>query len=288
MNILICSDGTAAGESAVRLGGILAAGLHCETTLLGIAENPSDQSTLQAVLQKQAELQPQPRIVVQSGDVIAQILAQTTSVRYDLVVIGARPSPGAHWPSGKMYELVKTIESPVLVAMGDCKRLKRILICTGGKEFIEKAVQFTGKLAAALGASVTLLHVMLEPPSIYADLVRMEEDVPLLLESGSELGLNLAQQKKDLERLKVSASIRIRHGIVVDEVFAEFDEGDYDLIVTGSSRARGMLRHSIMGDLTRSILNRANCPVLVARGGKTAGPRGLFRTVRRWFSSNRE
>ena len=45
-------------------------------------------------------------------------------------------------------------------------------------------------------------------------------------------------------------------------------EGEHDLIVTGTSQARGPLRHYIMGDLTRGILNRADCPVLVARAGK--------------------
>jgi len=58
----------------------------------------------------------------------------------------------------------------------------------------------------------------------------------------------------------------------VDQVFAEVRKSNYDLIVTGSSQARGMLRHYIMGDLTLRILNHANCPVLVARAGAVAGP----------------
>jgi hypothetical protein len=40
------------------------------------------------------------------------------------------------------------------------------------------------------------------------------------------------------------------------------------LVVTGSSLTRGPLGHYIMGDLTRSIVNRANLPVLVARAAK--------------------
>ena len=43
---------------------------------------------------------------------------------------------------------------------------------------------------------VTLLHVMAEPPAIYADLVRLEEDVGRLLASDSELGRNLRAQRK--------------------------------------------------------------------------------------------
>ena len=48
---------------------------------------------------------------------------------------------------------------PSIVEALETTRVKRFLVCTGGKEFIERAVQFTGEIAAALGASVTLLHV---------------------------------------------------------------------------------------------------------------------------------
>ena len=103
-------------------------------------------------------------------------------------------------------------------------------------------MQFTGKLAAAVNASVTLLHVMAEPPAMYADLVRLEENVDQLLKSKSELGTNLRRQRRELERLGVSAEVRLRHGIVIDQVFEEVRAGDYDLIVTGTSHARGLLR----------------------------------------------
>jgi len=48
---------------------------------------------------------------------------------------------------------------------------------------------------------------MAEPPAIYADLVRLEEDVTRLLESNSELGINLRTQKQDLEKLGVPTEV---------------------------------------------------------------------------------
>jgi len=152
--------------------------------------------------------------------------------------------------------------------IGSCERLKNILVCTGGKKYIDDAVQLAGEIAKCIGGTVTLLHVMAEPPAIYADLMRMEEDVDRLLASGSELGSNLRAQKESLEKLGLSVAVRIRHGIALDQIFAEVREGEHDLIVTGTSQTRGPLRHYIMGDLTRGILNRAECPVLVARAGK--------------------
>jgi nucleotide-binding universal stress UspA family protein len=293
MKILVCSDGMPAADNATRLSASLAGPLQAETVLLGIAETAKDEPALRDALQKQAEWLKEknvaPQIALLSGDPVPQIVGETTKNKYDLVIIGARKtgSTGLHWRSEKTYEVIKSISPPVLVAMGEWAELKRFLVCTGGKAFIEEAVQLTGKLAKAVGASVTLLHVMAEPPAIYADLVRMEEDVDQLLESKSELGLNLSAQKADLEKLGVTAEVRIRHGIVIDQVFAEAREKSYDLIVTGSSQARGMLRHYIMGDVTLSILNHSSCPVLVARAGTIAGPRGLWRSIRRAFANKK-
>jgi nucleotide-binding universal stress UspA family protein len=294
MRILICSDGTEPAENAIQIGALVAAPIKAQTTLLGIAEQARDEAALRQALEAQAQSLVQrrlkPEIVVRAGEPVHQILVQTSKTNYDLVVIGSRRKDevGHYWLSGKTYEVIKSIRPPVLVAIGDCRRLKRFLVCTGGKEFIEEAIQLTGKVAAAVGASITLLHVMAEPPVVYADLVRLEEDVDRLLRSGSELGVNLAQQKKDLERAGVPAEVRVRHGLVVDQVFQETREGNYDLIVTGSSQARGMFGHYIMGDITRKILNRANCPILVARAGRVVSARGFWNSVRRLFRSRQE
>ena len=291
MKILICSDGMPASENAIELATLLARPLKAEVTLLGIAEKSSDERPLRETLERQAQsLRTQsarPDIVVSAGDPVRQILDQTSKNGYDLALVGARwiGATGHYWRSERTYEVIKAIQPAVLVAIGERKQLKRFLVCTGGKEFIEHAVQFTGKIAAALGASVTLLHVMAEPPAIYLNLVQLEENVDRLLQSKSELGTNLRRQKRDLEHLAVPAEVRLRHGIVIDQVFEEVRAGDYDLIVTGTSQARGLLGHYIMGDLTRSILNRASCPVLVARAGRPKATRTLWKAIKGLFSS---
>jgi nucleotide-binding universal stress UspA family protein len=290
MKILICSNGMPAADNAVRLGGLLASAAKAETTLFGIAEKPADESPLRAALENEANqlraLGVLPKIVVSGGDPIRQIVAQTSSgTDYDLAIIGAehKGRTGPYWRSRRTYEVVKAVAPPVLVAMGECDRLKSFLVCTGGKKYIGEAVLLTGHLAAAVGASVTLLHVMAEPPVMYADLVRLEEDLDRLMGSNSELAVNLSRQKKDLENLGVRTEVRIRHGLVLEQVLREAQQGSHDLIVTGSPQARGLVRHYIMGDLTRSILNRAGCPVLVARSKPSLENGNIFRSLKRLF-----
>jgi nucleotide-binding universal stress UspA family protein len=224
---------------------------------------------------------------VRAGDPIRQVVDLSAANQFDLTVIGARgqgPS-GLHLRSNKTYEFVKGVHSPVLVALGECDELRRFLVCTGGKKFIDEAVDLTCEIAACVGASVTLLHVMAEPPAIYVDLVQMEEDVDRLIGSGSELGENLRAQKETFEKRGVPVELRVRHGIVLEQIFREFREGHSDLIVTGSSQSTGPFRHYIMGDLTRGILNRADCPVLVARGGPVTRAPGFFSSLARFFGA---
>src|SRR6266705_3140098 len=142
MKILICSDGMPPSDRATRLGGLLAGSSRAETTLLGIAEKAADEHLLRDALEVQAQslraVGVVPEIVVRAGKPIRQILKQTSTTTYDLVVIGSREreTTGLYWRSRRTYEVIKAIQPPVLVAIGECKQLKRFLVCTGGKEFI--------------------------------------------------------------------------------------------------------------------------------------------------------
>jgi nucleotide-binding universal stress UspA family protein len=297
MRILICSDGTDPADNPTRLGGAIAGPCQSQTTLLGIVEAPADEEALRTALEHEASMLRQknvsPEIVVRTGEPIRQILAETTANEYDLAIIGARRkgSGGLYWRPEKTYEVIKAVPPPVLVAIGACDKIKRILVCTGGKKYIDDAVELAGEIAQCVGATVTLFHVMAEPPAIYADLMRMEEDVDRLLASDSELGRNLRGQKQELEKLGLAVEVRIRHGIALDQIFAEVEAGEHDLIVTGTSQARGPFRHYIMGDLTRGILNRADCPVLVARAGKIVDHEdaegGFFHRLLHGFSAEK-
>src|SRR3977135_289692 len=294
MRILIGTDGTDPADKPVLLGGLVAAPTKAATTLLGIVEVSGDEQPLRAALESEAEklrrFGVSPELVVRTGEPIREILHQTTEAAYDLTIIGARRkgTTGLYWRAGKTYEVIKAIATPVLLGTGECSTLKSFIVCTGGKKFIDAAVELTGKLAAAIGASVTLLHVMAEPPAIYADLVHLEEDVERLLRSGSELGRNLLAQKQSLEKLGVTVEVRVRHGLVLDQIFAEVSERGHDLIVTGSSPTLGPFGHYIMGDVTRGIVNRANVPVLVARASKAGGnaPAGFWNTLKQLVASS--
>ena len=189
-----------------------------------------------------------------------------------------KASRGAFWMSSKSYKIIKEIEPPVLSVTGRVSSLKRILICSGGKHYIEQAVEVAGRIAGGTGASVVLLHVMGEPPAIYARLRRMDETAAWLLGSETELGRNLRQEKEALEAVGVSVEVRLRRGSVLEEILREIHAGGYDLIVTGSAPSH-QLRTYVLGDISREIVNRVDGAVLVARGHfpSASSRRGLGR-----------
>ncbi|HMG34713.1 MAG TPA: universal stress protein [Blastocatellia bacterium] len=288
MKILICSDGSAQAENAVEFGNLLAEKAGAEVTLLGINEKSSEEDIVFDSLRRSQQLAKErginAELIVKAGEPIEEILKRTEETTYDLVVIGAarKGTRGPFLMSAKAYKIIKAVAPPVLVVIGKREKLARILICSGGEKYIDRAVAFTGSVAKAAGAAVTLFHVMNEPPEVYSDLIKMEEDVNLLLHSKLPVGQNLRREKEELQAIGVNTDVRLRHGMVVSEVFKEIRRGNYDLVVTGSSPEAGNLRSYIMGNITREIVNRAECPVLVVRGGEE--PAGLGKSLKGFFS----
>jgi len=227
MKILFCSDGSLQAENAIRFGSLIAAACEAEASILGITELPDEQSELLQALERSAQIlkekAPSIEIIARSGEPIEEIVKRTTEVTYDLVVIGAarKEAHGPFWMSAKAYKIIKRIIPPVLTVIGSRHRLQNILICSGGKGYIDKALELTGTIARGAGAKVVLVHVMPEPPQMYAGLIAREENVELLLNSSSLLGLNLKRVKQTLEAMGVATEIRLRHGEVTAELLRE-------------------------------------------------------------------
>jgi nucleotide-binding universal stress UspA family protein len=276
MKLLICSDGSEQADRAMRLGAAIAGACGAAVTLLGIIEGPGQSEViLESLKRGQALLQDkgiQAELITKAGNPIEEIVRRTRETNFDLVVIGAaRKQPrGRFWLSSKTYKIVKEVQPPVLLVAGRRLGLKRCLICSGGKTYIDQAVDLMGRIASGVGAGITLLHVLPEPPAIYAHLPGMQETVDWLLRSTSELGVNLRREKETLEKLGVATEVKLRWGSVLEEILREIKEGSYDLVVTGSALSRG-LRTYVLGDVSREIVNRTICPILVVRSREQEG-----------------
>jgi nucleotide-binding universal stress UspA family protein len=279
MRILICSDGSAQADRAIRFSGMIAAKMQADVTILAIAETSvGDEAVLKSMKNSQqaiVQLGLRAEIVIKAGEPVAEIVKHTEQNNYDLVVIGAvrKGRRGPCLMSAKAYNIIEAILPPVLVVIGNPTQLKQILICSGGERYIHDAVSVAGQMAKATGAAITLFHVMAAPPPVYADLIDKEENVTGVINSDSDLGRNLRREREALEAISVPAQVRLGHGLVPDEIFKEIALAHYDMVVIGSSPVGGSLPSYIMGNVTREIVNQSRCPVLVVRS--SAGPRRI-------------
>jgi nucleotide-binding universal stress UspA family protein len=271
MKILVCSDGSERARRALASAAIIANAAKAEITIFGITEAEQDEPKLLEALREEAkvfqEQQLKLEIVTKIGDPVAEITRRTQETPYDLAVIGAerRGAQEFFLPSTKAYAIAEAISPPVLIVPVSRPAIKRILICSGGGAYIDNAVRFTSKMAKVLSAEITLFTVTPQPPAMHGTIFRRQEDVAALLKSNSALARNLRTEKEIIEGDGVPATVELRHGIVIQQILAEIQRGDYDLVVSGSWPVRDAWRNYAIGNVTREIVNRTERPVLVIR-----------------------
>src|SRR5580704_18928004 len=182
MKILFCSDGSTQSDNAVRFGALIAAACQAETSILGIVEKAGREDAVLKALRRAQEILKEyhlnAELITKAGRPVPEIIKRTQETKYDLVIIGAaRKGPrGPLCMSARAYKIIEAVEPPVLVVIGERAALRRILLATGGTEQADATVQFAGELARRVMASVDLLHVLAEPPAMYANLIKTEDD----------------------------------------------------------------------------------------------------------------
>ena len=158
--------------------------------------------------------------------------------------------------------------------------LKMILLPVDGSESSLRAVSFAAELAAALQASVLLLHVLERLPNrlqlkeyltaLEQDTVRSEGEIEsvrsALLQSGEDQGKEILADAEQVLREKgvKDVSTAIHDGDPTTELLRLAETGKYDMIIMGR-RGLGRLEGIFMGSVSHKISNLADCPVVTVK-----------------------
>jgi nucleotide-binding universal stress UspA family protein len=293
MKLLVCSDGSERGSKVLALAGRIAIASRAEVTVFGVTGTEAQEETvyggLRRAIKEYERNDIKVELVARRGEPVREIVKKTREAKYDLVVIGThrKANERAVIPLAKAYAIIEEVEPPVLVAIGDDRPLARILVCTGGGPYIETAVSVTAQMARSLSAVVTLLTVLPNLGGLHANLVmRREADAEALLRSNSALARDLGAEKRSLEAFGIQVVVRLRYGLVADEILKELDEGDHDLVVVGACPDPNAWRRYLIGNVTREIVHRADRPILVVRSKQPFPPmrqqirRAVLRMIR--------
>lgn len=271
MKMLICSIGSKQCESTLRFGAEVAKALSADTTLLLVVDKKRKLEGLKELLDEiahdlaQHEVPVQVRVEV--GDAETIVVGEMEATDYELVAVGALGTKRSRKRllDSVAMRIVERAETSVLVVKGDRSELSRLLICASGSEQGQMAVLAGAALACGAGAEATVLHVVDPMPTMYTGLEYMEETLTELLQSDSDVARELKWAARVVRDDCEIAEVKLRRGIVPDEILRESQRGDYDLIVMGSPHSASSLVRMLMGDLARELLHRAQRPVLIVR-----------------------
>ncbi len=288
MRILIATDSLSHTEAAIGLGARLlrvsrtgdvdeladqAAGRTEPATLLTVIRREADRPYAEAGLARTRELlvglNVQTRIRL--GHPTKEIIREAAEGAYDLVILGKgkKRNPIARWLQRPTTatRVAKGASCSVLIAQGQGGAIRRILLCDSGAEPEPVLGRFTAQLAELLNGEeeITVLHVMSQigaGPGVRG--VQLRAEAGELIEEQSPEGELLERELRILDRPGIHSRPKVRHGLVVAEILAEAQSGDYDLVVIGAHRGQGWQR-VLLDDLARKIVTQVDRPVLVVR-----------------------
>ena len=164
---------------------------------------------------------------------------------------------------------------PALIVKGRRPAIRRVLACTGGDVRGERVARWAGQIARRLNAEITMLHVMSQMAlSPQSKLDELSETAEQAIAQGTREGKHLSRELELLRKQEITANAhpKLRHGLVLEEIVAEANEGDYDLVIIGAHEAPelpagwGWLGSYLVDDVADKIISAVNRPVLVIRG----------------------
>lgn len=272
MRILVCSDGSSESADTVAYASRLRTPEGDTFALLGVrAGEGAEPEVLEALRDQLRVLRETGRsadLLTGTGEPVGEIEGTAEKGRFDLVVLGGRRRGRRLTTFGtSTYRIVRSLLPPVLVVPAARQAIRRIVIAVGGVGHIERAIDVAAPIAAGVGAKVTLLHVLAEPPVAYAPLVEHDVEPEAIPSRSDALSRLLRELSGQLSDRGVATEIRFRFGPVAEGILQGARDAEADLLVVGTSPAGGEIRRYLLGDLARDFLGGAPCPVLFVRTG---------------------
>ncbi len=165
--------------------------------------------------------------------------------------------------------------------------IKRILYATDLSENARHAFSYAVSLANLYGASITLLHVLSEVSEMVdkgvIGYISAEHWEAIKKQHYQEAKETLTGKKRDYVPIRevlgqfcedvrssheaqdfIADEILVTRGNPVDDILAQAEERNCDLIVMGT-QGHGILEDALIGSTARRVIRRSKKPVLVVR-----------------------
>jgi nucleotide-binding universal stress UspA family protein len=274
-DILIVTNGTKESLPAIEQGTWLAVTLDLPITLLGITEklNPAaidDTHPLENVFERAVSLFTAQgvayRLEVRNGGA-EKVVTQEAKQNDSIVVLAplGRPQLQRLMAGRSIRNFIEAIDQPLLYVPSLRVPVKKILVSVGGLGYDVNAEHIAMQIAMKCGAELVFLHIVPPIDLNYPTAETISKNWQHLTETDTPVGRSLRQSLENARTVGVNASVKVRHGNVIEEIIAESHEGNYDLVSMGSSYSVHSLRQMYSANVTSEIMERSRCPVMTAR-----------------------
>jgi nucleotide-binding universal stress UspA family protein len=279
--ILAATDFSAPSDAALAEARRLARSLGASLHVLHVVDNmfmrvvladPRDYETAaRRQLQDRVPAGDQVTLAVERSDEPADEITSYARVHnIELIVMGTHGRGRmAHLLLGSVAEKVaRTAPCPVLTmreAAPAAGEGLRILVPTDFSECSDAALGYAKRLAARVGGSVRMLHVM-EHTTVAAGLGSefVPEPPEMVAERVAKVKEELAHRMIIDSRSRVKIAGDVVHGPIGATIEAYAGDNHFDVIVMGTHGRRG-LAHLLMGSVAESVIRTAPCPVLTVK-----------------------
>lgn len=243
LSLLLVTDGSPAGQSALSFGGRVAQLAHARGAILGAGLTQAQVRICLQELRKDLTLMPELETYASLDAPAEAIASQTVHCPVDVVVLVRGPENGANLVQ---HVLATGDHHALLVPPGGAPLPSSVLICVAGMEPSKEDVLFAGRLCRHLSAQVTLLTILTGDGEVPADAERSQRFLDAAARSLAVLG--------------VPARIVVRSGPLVEVIVDEMLTGKYGLLVLGAP-----LRPITSARIRHFVANEVPYPVLIAR-----------------------
>ena len=158
--------------------------------------------------------------------------------------------------------VVRRVSTSVLVvrALG-VPPPRKVLVCVSGSRHSLTSVTVAAQLAGIFAAELSLLTVISQVDVDAAKAEPFDGDPETFLESRHALAGHLRVAAELAHRMGAPAKVRVRQGLITDEIVDEVRESGADLLVVGTHRAEDF--DTVFEDITDQLVQSSPITTLV-------------------------
>jgi nucleotide-binding universal stress UspA family protein len=208
----------------------------------------------------------EPEIFCVAGEPKKEIEREIKRKAYSLVVVGTTKRDPTLTPSPLSQYLANRISTSVLLVRNPPGEIQQILICTAGRPESENAIDWGLHLAEKTNTKATILHVVSSPPTMYAGLEEVEEDLSEVLARDVPLTKHLKAAASKAEAVGVDAKLELRRGLVIEEILRSTEVEAHDLVFLGAPLSGAIIQQILLGRVAPKILASTYRSTLIVRG----------------------